>query len=1192
MSQTDDERLFLSFRSDGDTAALARLFDRSAPEILAIARHLTGDREDAEDLVQATFLTAIEKAARFEEGRRVRPWLVGILIRHAREQRRRRNPNQRAETYDARRLAPPATRDPGAEAEERELHAEVDRAIESLPPRYRELVEPRVRDGARGVELAERVGRRPDIVRVQLARGLARLRTLLPPGLATAILLSPASRRGLASVRARVVEHGATVSSSSAAKAVPALAGGPLVGGPLLGGLLVSHKLFVVSAAAVLVAASWWVFREADEPSPTVLTAVLAAAPPSPPSADRSGARAEPEPANEDAPEATAVAGDPGDPWSTLHARVTGRIVVAGAPLSGIEVSLLRVEDEVFERSADPAELLDIPDAPFVERSTTTTDAEGRFALDRMRTAGVHALGVDLGGPYASLRAIAESPATNATLDLGDVELGPVTAFSGRLVDEDGEPVSGVRVLAVAAPLPVPLSAVGGEHLRPDSLVFEGSGPARRLPWWLEDWWDRLPIPSDRSDAEGRFRIDGVARGVITLVAHGERFVSAARAVPSGVAAERDIGEWSLERGRVLRLRLVEANGEPVSGADVRVGPRSMLGGVTVTARVGSSDDAGELSLDALPEFADLVAVVRGRPDEAWSIHELGDVEESVITLSPRASIVVEVVDPEGERITPDELFVTRYMALDAFADPASPGRREATLDEDGRYRVDGLPVGRYHVVAVVDGVRTLAFVKLEGHDVEVRATCRPERELRVRVLAAAGGRPVESARVMVRPYSPISGNVVHTDARGEATLRLSGSPDSFASTVRVEHPEWGVTERDLHDGDEVVFELSASGRLEGRVAIAGAAPAEPMLVVAYLDDFFLFPRSAPIMATTDARGDFTLPLLAPDGYVYRVYPSFLDGDAIANMAAVYRPPEAVATGEFVVESGETTRLDINAVTADSAIACRMVGRVNLDGAPKPEVRVSVGPSETAGGTAFAGARSRRVETDATGAFELSGIAPGRVNVVLTLVDEQVESHISMRTIYSDELTLSPGSVKRLDLDLRTMAARFSVRGASGDPAWGADVAMRGVDGANRGFTAYGSADNDGRLELPTYRTGRYRVEVYSSLFGAARTEVTLPHAGVSTIELDPGVPCAGTIRFPEEWRQQEHLFPWMYFRYERDGRSVERRIAVWKKGEFDIAGLPAGPIDVVLGVGQRRSEPVRVHLPDGGDRSLELVFR
>jgi len=94
-------RLFLRFRSRRDGRALAQLFDALAPELLGVATHLSSDPSQAEDLVQATFLVAIERADTFDANLSIKPWLYGILCREAASTRRRT-----ARAIDPERLIP------------------------------------------------------------------------------------------------------------------------------------------------------------------------------------------------------------------------------------------------------------------------------------------------------------------------------------------------------------------------------------------------------------------------------------------------------------------------------------------------------------------------------------------------------------------------------------------------------------------------------------------------------------------------------------------------------------------------------------------------------------------------------------------------------------------------------------------------------------------------------------------------------------------------------------------------------------------------------------------------------------------------------------------------------------------------------------------------------------------------------
>src|SRR5690606_14581246 len=82
---------FRTFQRTGSGRALAQAFDDVAPELLRVARHLMYDLAAAEDIVQQTFVVAIENAARYDPDRGLRPWLLGILANEARSEWRRRS---------------------------------------------------------------------------------------------------------------------------------------------------------------------------------------------------------------------------------------------------------------------------------------------------------------------------------------------------------------------------------------------------------------------------------------------------------------------------------------------------------------------------------------------------------------------------------------------------------------------------------------------------------------------------------------------------------------------------------------------------------------------------------------------------------------------------------------------------------------------------------------------------------------------------------------------------------------------------------------------------------------------------------------------------------------------------------------------------------------------------------------------
>jgi len=248
------ESLFERYRARGELAALGEVFDRTSGGLLALAVHLVRDPVEAEDLVQATFLAAIEGAASFHAGRKLEPWLAGILARQAARVWRRRG---RASEAQGEAEADPHL-DPSFAAERRELAEALELALVQLAPRERELLR-RYLAGETPLELARSQGRGAGAVRMQLLRGLEKLRRLLPAGLHAFVPLARLPR-GLEAVRTEVLTH----AGGAALVAPTVLAPAALVV------LAMSTKLILVAlAVSALVLVSLRVWPVGSEPAPT-----------------------------------------------------------------------------------------------------------------------------------------------------------------------------------------------------------------------------------------------------------------------------------------------------------------------------------------------------------------------------------------------------------------------------------------------------------------------------------------------------------------------------------------------------------------------------------------------------------------------------------------------------------------------------------------------------------------------------------------------------------------------------------------------------------------------------------------------------------------------------------------------------------------------------------------------------------
>jgi RNA polymerase sigma-70 factor (ECF subfamily) len=225
------------------------VYDALASRLLAVALHLTRDSAAAEDLVQATFVTAIERAATWKREMRVEPWLVGILGNHARNHGRSSarvaDPRRRTEQVGER-----GGESPLDAAHARELDEALEKALVELPEVFRPVLVLRLRHGLTSAEIAAALGRPPGTVRTQLARGLEFVRRALPVGLAGAfIALAARPARGLDVIRQVVLGH--------ARAAVPAAGAASVVTGVVL-----MKKLVALVVVLALVATGWILWPE------------------------------------------------------------------------------------------------------------------------------------------------------------------------------------------------------------------------------------------------------------------------------------------------------------------------------------------------------------------------------------------------------------------------------------------------------------------------------------------------------------------------------------------------------------------------------------------------------------------------------------------------------------------------------------------------------------------------------------------------------------------------------------------------------------------------------------------------------------------------------------------------------------------------------------------------------------------
>ncbi|MCA8981392.1 MAG: sigma-70 family RNA polymerase sigma factor [Planctomycetes bacterium] len=241
--------LFLRFRSGGDTRALGELFDALSPELLRVARHVARDEAEAEDLVQATFLTALEYPERFDATRRLAPWMVGILTKEARSWGRGAARRPEPDRLLAEPIEREARERPDRLAVDAESRSLLKEALDRLPTLYRDVLSANLLRRMSPQEIAEERVACPATIRVQLHRGLARLRPMLPAGLAGGLVLT-LSPRGTAALRSELLAAASRFTPVGALAATASVT-------TTLGSLLMLQRIGLGALAALVIFGLW-----------------------------------------------------------------------------------------------------------------------------------------------------------------------------------------------------------------------------------------------------------------------------------------------------------------------------------------------------------------------------------------------------------------------------------------------------------------------------------------------------------------------------------------------------------------------------------------------------------------------------------------------------------------------------------------------------------------------------------------------------------------------------------------------------------------------------------------------------------------------------------------------------------------------------------------------------------------------
>ena len=186
MEQTDELALVDRSRA-GDASAFNELVERYERKIYRLAKHITQNDEDAEDVLQESFMKAYTHLDSFQGDSKFYTWLVRIAVNEALMKLRKRKsdrtvsldePQDTGEDLVAREIAV-WDDDPEKKYSREELADILDKAVQSLKPSFRTVFVLRDIEELSTEDTAETLGISIPAVKSRLLRARLQLRERL-----------------------------------------------------------------------------------------------------------------------------------------------------------------------------------------------------------------------------------------------------------------------------------------------------------------------------------------------------------------------------------------------------------------------------------------------------------------------------------------------------------------------------------------------------------------------------------------------------------------------------------------------------------------------------------------------------------------------------------------------------------------------------------------------------------------------------------------------------------------------------------------------------------------------------------------------------------------------------------------------------------------------------------------------------
>lgn len=1032
--------------------------------VSALAARLVRDPGTAEDVVQETWLAALEHAP--GDGRPLGAWLAKVL-RNAVKQRARAEGRR---SHREREAARPEQG--GDDASQTLLRFEAQREladhVAALDEPFRSTVLMRYFDGLSAAAIARREGVPAGTVRWRLKEGLDRLRARMDEEhgdrrswcLALAPLVRP---RDLVSIATpvsviTVIQGVLTVKFVSALASLCVLALGLLWAVPMGTSYLAGLRAMPSDDPLPVT------FRPLVQPD---VEPELAAVEPA--AASREEAVNAPEP----------VAADL-DATTLLQARFVDP--------QGRGVAGLRIKSP----SGGGTALRDAVTGARVPAVTTGADGALRARVAPHWTPSgpwdAHLVHAGPGSASGELEFVAR-PGGN--VHLGDVVVAPGGAIAGRVVDGDGQPLRGAWVRTVPS-LPHPMDLARSRRRERRG----GDGAA-----WTDD--------------DGRFLLEGVPVGYARLVASAELHL-ATFSRPVEVRAGQSSHGVELALDPLPDEDLIEGivlgpDDEPVPHASVSYSYEGLRG--SGSGSLTADQDGrfrmvlGQRTPRDIRAEAPGIAVARGQePVLRAALAE--DVEpgtrDLVLRLGEARSLELRVVDERGEPVEGPSVLATSTDGLHALAFARERAGEPGVLDL-------AAPSESFLLGASAPGheeVRLGPFGAEREEAIEVRLVSVPE----VTGVVLAGGEPVAGAKVValarVDDRTEVDGLTALYGPRARVRT-VSGAGGAFALTVRdagtyviqAEADGHAVAELGPFDIDPaaglegLTFDMGQGGAVEGQIIVPAGEPLAGRIVAVNRGD------GRARTQRTGADGAFRFEGLTPGPWEVLLHDREMTPSSTETQSTPGTPGELRT--DVVVREGETVRFDLD-LTDDGASGVEVRGQLAVNGlAPGPWRAELVGRELSA--RVFEDREGpQRTTVAPDGSFTLRAPSAGRWRLLLTSASEA-----GLPVMVFRELEIGvDGADVALDLDtgsLRITGVAPPPSSRSTDPAARSLDVLTWRSGDGQWSAMAALVAEDGIADLAVVPAGRLDVtRVPMSVLDLGPPEPGA-HPSMARIDLAPG---------------------------------------------------------------------------------------